>query len=549
MTARKLTFVLLAMLLVPLSAARAETSDPLAASALNPARLTKPIFIVQGRGWGHGIGLSQWGAQGLARAGYTFDRILAHYYRGTTLGPAPVKKVRVLVAEAQKSVVISSTAPFSVEDGAGLPHQVAAGKYTLTTELKLRVDGEPVARKLIGPLAFTPGAQPLALDRPYRGTIQIAVLKSRLQAVNSVGLEQYLYGVVPGEMPHTWLPEALKAQAVAARSYALSHLRSIGAYDLYADTRSQVYRGIDEEELQTTAAINATAAQVLLYRGKVASTYFHSTSGGRTASIEDAWPGSAPVPYLVSVPDPYDSISPHHRWGPFLLKPEKLARVLKVPGRIVDATTTITPSQRVTAVIGLGSEAAGPPVPATDVRRELELRSTWFTLSAIALERPARPIAFGTRTQLRGIARGVGKVLLERRAPGEDWVAAGTTRAAADGSFAVRLKPKMSTFYRLALEDLRSPAVRVAVAPFVRLRAAAGAGGLRGVVRPALPGNLVTVQRLRGTAWKPLRSARVDDAGRFEAALILRPGSYRARVAPGLGLAAGTSAVLTVPPA
>ena len=98
---------------------------------------------------------------------------------------------------------------------------------------------------------------------------------------------------MPAEVPDDWPAEALKAQAVVARSYALSHLHG-GAFDLYPDTRSQVYLGVPEEEDSTNAAVNATAGQVVLYNGKVASTYYHSTSGGRTASIADVWPGEEP---------------------------------------------------------------------------------------------------------------------------------------------------------------------------------------------------------------------------------------------------------------
>ena len=92
-------------------------------------------------------------------------------------------------------------------------------------------------------------------------------------------------------------------------------MRKTGAYDLYADTRSQVYGGVAAEKPTTNAAVDATAGQVLLYEGKVATTFFFSTSGGRTASIEDVWARGEAVPYLVGVPDPYDTASPHHTLG------------------------------------------------------------------------------------------------------------------------------------------------------------------------------------------------------------------------------------------
>src|SRR5207247_9081271 len=142
----------------------------------------------------------------------------------------------------------------------------AAGKYTLTPALKLKVDDEAAARALPGPLLFQPGTSPLQLKHLYRGSIQVDVIAGKLRAINFVGLEQYLYGVVPSEMPFTWAPEALKAQAVVARSYALATRRT-GAFDLYPDTRSQVYLGVEHEKPSTTAAVDATAGQVVLYQG------------------------------------------------------------------------------------------------------------------------------------------------------------------------------------------------------------------------------------------------------------------------------------------
>jgi len=281
-------------------------------------------FLVTGHGWGHGVGLSQYGAYGYAQKGFLYDNIVLHYFPGTELGPATLSRVRVLLTTGVATLGIGSTADFKVRDATGVVHTVTAGKYTLTPALKLVVDGETTPRALPGPLLFQPGAAALSLKHRYRGSIQIDVTAGKLRAINIVGLEQYLYGVVPSEMPFTWLPEALKAQAVVARSYALATRRT-GAFDLFPDTRSQVYLGIDHEKPSTTAAVNATAGQVVLYQGEVAKTYFFSTSGGRTASAQDVW--GKPVCYLVSGADPYDSLSPHHDRGPLVFTGAKLAQV------------------------------------------------------------------------------------------------------------------------------------------------------------------------------------------------------------------------------
>src|SRR5262249_37928315 len=157
-------------------------------------------------------------------------------------------------------------------------------------------------------IRFTSGKAPLTLNgTAYRGSLSVL---PGLTVVNRVPVESYLRGVVPAEMPFRWLAQALEVQAVAARSYALSSLRPGASFDLYRDTRSQMYLGVAAERPSTDAAVAATAGRILTWQAHVARTYFYSSSGGRTAANEDAWPGMQPIPYLRSVLDPYDSISP-----------------------------------------------------------------------------------------------------------------------------------------------------------------------------------------------------------------------------------------------
>jgi stage II sporulation protein D len=191
------------------------------------------VVAFTGHGWGHGLGLSQWGAYGYAKHGWTYDRILAHYYPGTTLGPARVATLRVLVAQ-KKSVQLTATAAWSVVDGSGT--KTALDPAAVTLDAKLVLGGKP----LPPPLSFV-SKEPLAVDgRAYRGKLTVVPDGSLLDVVNTVGLETYLKGVVPAEMPSAWPPDALEAQAVAARSYALANLAKGRPFDLYGDTRSQV---------------------------------------------------------------------------------------------------------------------------------------------------------------------------------------------------------------------------------------------------------------------------------------------------------------------
>src|SRR5207237_3845331 len=375
--------------------------------------------------------------------GFAYPKILLHYFPGTELGTAG-GKVRVLLSSGAGKLTLGRPAAFTVRDGGGAAHEVSAGAYTLTAAMKMKVDGAQKQQALVGPLLFQPGPSALTLGRRYRGAIQVDVDGGKLRAINLVGLEQYLYGVVPSEMPYTWASEALKAQAVAARSYALATKRA-GAFDVYKDTRSQMYLGLDHEKPSSNDAVDATAGKVLLYNGAVAKTFFFSTSGGRTASAEDVW-GTA-VPYLVSVPDPYDTISPYHTWGPFPFTGAKLGRTLHLGGAVTDVRTTLNSSGRVTTLTALTAHGERS-LAGSKVKSALGLRSTWFSVGVLSLSAPTGPIVYGSTTRLTGVARGIRPLELQQRTDG-DWALVAGLKAAKDGSIAVAVKPAVTTQYRL----------------------------------------------------------------------------------------------------
>ncbi len=522
----------------------------LGASEARKPRASAPpngaVFVVAGRGWGHGVGLSQWGAHGFARKGMTYDRILAHYYRGTTIERAPVSKVRVLLASGKRQLTVESTADFRVRGPNGRIRKLPAGKHVFGPGLKVKTKGAKRRVALDWPAVFLPGEEPLRLGRRYRGAIKVDLVGGRLRAINVVGLEQYLYGVVPAEVPDDWPAEVLKAQAVAARSYALATRKVGGAYDLFPDVRSQVYRGIDEEEDTTNEAVEETAGQVLMHAGSIATTYFHSTSGGRTASVADAWPGSNPVPYLVSVNDPYDSISPHHTWGPVVISGRRMQQVLKARGRLTDVRTTVNASGRVPTVLAIGTLGESS-VRGGDFRRALGLRSTWFRVGVLALPPLGKPISYGAAGRLTGVARHVERPVLEQLR-GSTWTATVPVQPAGDGAFTVTVKPTATARYRLVSGTVRTDAVTVGVAPRVALTAPGDLSQLEGSVRPALEGTAVEILRLNGPAWQVVARTTVGAGGKFLATLDVTSGSYRARVpSPGRGLVAGTSSTLVVP--
>jgi stage II sporulation protein D len=278
--------------------------------------------IIRGAGFGHGIGMSQYGAYGYATHGYDYRQILAHYYTGTDLSSAGTPDVRVLLQTGSRTATFSGAT-----DGGG--HKLDPAKTYkvkingLAGEVLLDPNGKQIGHFDV-PLDITSSVVPLRLDGRamngvraghYHGALEFRPSPfSGLAVVNVVGLDDYVKGVVPGEMPASWAPEALKAQAVAARSYALATDAGGPVFDQYPDTRSQVYQGADGQQPSTDAAVQATAGQVLRYHGTIAATYFFSTSGGHTENIENVFYGAQPEPYLVGVDDPYDNLSPKHRW-------------------------------------------------------------------------------------------------------------------------------------------------------------------------------------------------------------------------------------------
>jgi stage II sporulation protein D len=505
-------------------------------------------LAIRGRGWGHGVGLCQWGAYGFALRGSTYGQILAHYYRGTELGKTGATPMRVLLVQGATKLEVASTAPFAVKGANGESHDLAAGAYSFGNGLRLKVDPEDPAKQLTAPLVFSAGAAPLAVNgKRYRGALEVAVESARLRVVNVVGLEAYLLGVVPSEVPSYWPAEALKAQAVAARSYALATRKPGRPFDAYADVRSQVYGGLDAEQAATTAAVQATAGQIVLYEGKVATTYFFSTSGGKTANIADAWPGSQPVPYLVSVPDPYDTASPHHVWGPLAVGATKLKRALGLPRVPVDVRVQAGRSGRVSQVVFALAGGGETAVPAATVRSALGLRSTWFRFDLLALRPPAAtPVIFGAKAPLTGFLRGLSSASMERRPLGGAWAKVASVAAGKDGTFTVPVKVQTTADYRLAADKLKGAPVRLVVAPRLKLKLGDAPGALAGTVRPAFPGATVVLQRLDGDRWTRAATALVDDTGSYRTELALPPGTYRARLAPRAGFATGLSQALAV---
>jgi stage II sporulation protein D len=524
------------------------------AAAAQPA----VTFVFKGKGWGHGIGLSQYGTQGFAQNGRTYDEILAHFYQGTTLGSRSAT-IRVRLAAARSSLNLGSAATFKA--GAANVGGGAAWRVTAPASGGLRLTRSGTTRNFPSPTTFGPGTASLVLDgRSYRGTIIVRRSGSRVWALNVLGLDPYVKGVVPQEMPTSWHAEALKAQAVAARSYALAaggHCSWFGTSVMCPDTSDQVYGGRSAEAGSSNAAVDATAGRVVLHGGAVATTFFFSTSGGKTASIADEW-GSAPQPYLVSVADPFDSISPHHVWGPGDPQTDCLGTApdcvwsgsalkkrlgTRVPAGLTDLVVTArNGSSRVSTVRASGAGAPKTFSGAT-ARSVLGLRSTWFTIGVLRLG-GSGTIEWGKSRALPALVRNLSGVQLQRRPVGGTWL----NVRAVQGATTITATPRVTTFYRLRSASAATAPVRVAVRPQLRFAANQQPGSLRGTIRPVLAGKTIRLQRRTSAGgWQTVDTAVVNSEGIWRAVFNVTPGVYRAYIAsPGSRYVPGASPTVTV---
>ncbi len=348
--------------------------------ALAPVAKAGVSWVVHGRGFGHGVGMSAYGAYGYALHGKGYRFILGHYYTGTALGTiSGPQVVRVLLDVSAGDVGFSgATSACGVgldpgrdyeahRSGAAVVLRSSGGKRLASCGRRLRAAGR--------------GTIDVAGLGRYRGALETVPAEGSpgsLNVVNALAVDQYVKGVIPNESPPSWPQAELRAQAVASRSFALTGGVEGNGFDLYADTRSQVYKGLESEYASSNAAAAATRGQVLTYGGKVAETLFSACSGGHTESIVNVFGSS--IPYLVGVPDPYDYYCPLHTWALRFSGPEissKLGGYLD--GRLKQVVVTrrgITPRIVAARLVGTGGVTT---VSGEQLEVALGGYSTWMT--------------------------------------------------------------------------------------------------------------------------------------------------------------------------
>ncbi len=316
------------------------------------AGATTQTFTFYGAGWGHGVGMSQWGAYGLALQGWSYQRILGFYYRGTQLSTVSTPQaIRVGLLQSRWQTSIQATnGPVDLRVGDPVTGTVIgtipAGQ-TWVVALRSN-DGRLWVRQQDGTwlggqgyggtsqslfAVYQPTSTvvylPATGHRYNAGVLEFDVYQPcptcgyRQRAIAVVDTDQYVWGIA--EVPASWPMAALEAQAVAARTYAVEHATVLGQHRsgcncaVLSSTSDQVYSGYDEiagyDGSRWLAAANATAGQIVTYQGQPAETFYSSSSGGYTESPVQAW-GGTNLPYLREGCDPgdYTAANPNATW-------------------------------------------------------------------------------------------------------------------------------------------------------------------------------------------------------------------------------------------
>jgi stage II sporulation protein D len=354
--------------------------------ALAPGAWASVNWVVRGHGFGHGVGVSQYGAYGYALHGKSYRFILAHYYRGSTIGQVSGPHVvRVLLDISSSDVgFAAATSACGValdpardyeahRNGARVVLRSSAGEPLADCGGKLRAAGR--------------GRVTIAGVGTYRGALEVVPTESdpgSLNAVNAVAVEQYVKGVIANESPPSWPQAELRTQAIESRSFALTTDVEGNGFDLYDDTRSQVYDGYSSETGSTNAAVEATRGEVVMYGGKVAQTFFSACSGGFTESVQNVFFGPA-VPYLTAVPDPYDYYCPLHDWTLRFSGPEISAKLGGyLDGKLKQVVVTkrgVSPRIVAAKLIGTGGVTT---VTGEQLQVALGGYSTWMSFQKVA---------------------------------------------------------------------------------------------------------------------------------------------------------------------
>ncbi|MGZ4497966.1 MAG: SpoIID/LytB domain-containing protein [Nocardioides sp.] len=396
---RRAVGVLTTLLLTSLALLTAPAADGATGAAPSAgAQRREATVTIHGEGYGHGKGLSQYGAQGRAKAGQTTAQILGFYYPGTTLASAGGALRVLLTGDTTSDVVVSPTKGLTAtglgahrtwtlptrREGKAVTRWRITPSSTGASAISYRTRSWHVWHTVAGDAQFAAGGRPVSLVTPagtraYRGTLRSASATSSgrvRDTVNVLPLDAYLRGVVPREVPALWEPAAVRAQAVAARTYAAYEREhdGHGYYDLCDTSHCQVYGGYAAEDPHSDAAVAATAQQVLTSGGDLAFAQFSASDGGYTVD--------GGYPYLAAAPDPFD----HYAAWSVTLTSAQVMRSWPDLGDLVSVSVDETdgngagdvPDGRVLSLTVTGTNGSVSGVPGSSFASYTGLRSTLF---------------------------------------------------------------------------------------------------------------------------------------------------------------------------
>jgi SpoIID/LytB domain protein len=351
------------------------------AAAAPPRAGAAVTWVVNGRGFGHGVGMSAYGAYGYALHGKGYKFILGHYYEGTSVGTIQGEPVvRVLLETSRADVAFSGA---TLACGRAVQPGLTYRAHRVGRTVRLLGPGGAMLASCGARLrAAGHGRITIAGLGTYRGALETVPSGGTLNVVNALGVNQYVEGVIPNESPPSWPVAELEAQAIASRSFALTAGVEGAGFDLYSDTRSQVYKGLESEYPRTDRIAEATRGQVVMYRGEVAETLFSACSGGHTESIQYVFGSS--IPYLVGVPDPYDYYCPLHKWTLRFSGPQISSRLAAhLDGRLRRVVVTrhgVTPRIVQAKLYGSGGVTT---VTGEQLEAALGAYSTWMSFRKV----------------------------------------------------------------------------------------------------------------------------------------------------------------------
>ena len=324
------------------------------------AEASAATFNFRGRGWGHGVGMSQWGAQGLADKNWHVDKILARFYRGTAMQTVTLPgSLRVGLLQEQSRIDFAGNGRFDVYDGTGAYRTAGNAGQSWNVQAagsQLTVTGSNGATFMTRPpVTIRYETRNTLLRLPQTGyqykhgriDVDLNASTGKLRAILIIPFEQYLYGL--GEMPAAWHIEALKAQAIAGRTYAyekvlrLGQNRAVCNCGMYASTADQAYVGVSQEVSRWVQSVDATKSVVVTYQGKPIQALYSASDGGSTENNENVFGGS-PLPYLRAVCDPGDYMNganPNANWT-VTMNGDQLGQRLKAGGYNIGSAKAIS---------------------------------------------------------------------------------------------------------------------------------------------------------------------------------------------------------------